>query len=98
MKTISKDTVLKKVTAREIAALSYWRASQRLIQERTGLRLSKAQANVVLINQALDASWPKLKSAAVITLLMARRKKEIGNDRTGNDGTGPVLPDRRKSR
>jgi hypothetical protein len=85
MKTISKQA-----SAREVAALAYWRASQRLIQDRAGLRLSKAHANVVLINQALDGAWPKLKSAAVITLLMARRKKEIGRN--------PALPSRRGSR
>jgi hypothetical protein len=84
----------KKVSAREIAALSYWRASQRLIQDRTGLRLSEAQANVVLVNQALDGSWPKLKSAAVITLLMARRKRELDKDRQKN----ATLSNRRKSR
>lgn len=84
----------KKVSAREIAALSYWRASQRLIQDRAGLRLSKAQANVVLVNQALDGTWPKLKSAAVITLLMARRKRELDKDRQKDT----TLPDRRKSR
>ena len=75
-------TVSKKVSARELAALSYWRASQRLIKNATEIRLSKARANVVLINQALDSSWPKLKSAAVITLLMARRKNEIGKEQT----------------
>ena len=84
------NTVSQKVSARELAALAYWRASQRLIQNRTGLRLSAARANIVLINQALDGTWPKLKSAAVITLLMARRKKEIGRDRS--------VANRRKSR
>ena len=87
------NTISKKVSAREIAALSYWRASQRVIQDRTGLRLSKAQANVVLVNQALDGSWPKLKSAAVITLLMARRKREIDKDRKET-----TLSTQRKSR
>lgn len=75
-------TVSKKVSARELAALSYWRASQRLIKNSTEIRLSKARANVVLVNQALDSSWPKLKSAAVITLLIARRKNEISKEQT----------------
>jgi hypothetical protein len=69
------STVSQKVSARELAALSYWRASQRLIRGNSRLRLSAAHANVVLINQAIDSSWPRLKSAAVVTLLMARRKK-----------------------
>jgi hypothetical protein len=65
---------LHKISAREVAVLSYWRASQRLIRDDARLRLSPARANVVLINQALDSSWPRLKTAAVVTLLMARRK------------------------
>ena len=40
------------VSARELAALSYWRASQRLIRGNPRLQLSPARANVVLINQA----------------------------------------------
>lgn len=67
------------VSDRELAALSYWRASQRLIRGNPHLRLSPARANVVLINQALDGSWPRLKTAAVVTLLIARRKKECGS-------------------
>ena len=75
-------TVSHKFSARELAAQSYWRASQRLIKGSTGIRLSKARANMVLVNQALDSSWPKLKSAAVVTLLMARRKNGTGKERT----------------
>ena len=69
------STHMDDVSARELAALSYWRASQRLIRGNPRLRLSPARANVVLINQALDGSWPRLKTAAVVTLLMARRRK-----------------------
>jgi len=80
----------QKVSARELAALSYWRASQRLIRGNPRLRLSPARANVVLINQALDSSWPRLKTAAVVTLLIARRKN-------GNRKSAP-LPERGESR
>jgi hypothetical protein len=72
------NTRLQKVSARELAVLSYWRASQRLIRGNPRLRLSQERANVVLINQALDSTWPRLKTAAVVTLLIARRKKGSG--------------------
>lgn len=84
------STQPQKTTARELAALSYWRASQRLIRGNPQLRLSPARANVVLINQALDSSWPRLKTAAVVTLLIARRKNGRGKPAS--------LPDRGKSR
>ena len=76
------NTHLHKISAREVAALSYWRASQRLIRDDVRLRLSPARANVVLINQALDSSWPRLKTAAVVALLMARRKEWGKKERT----------------
>jgi hypothetical protein len=76
------NTHLHKISPREVAALSYWRASQRLIRGDAGLRLSPARANVVLINQALDSSWPRLKTAAVVALLMARRKEPGKKERT----------------
>ena len=77
------NTHLHNISAREVAALSYWRASQRLIRDNARLRLSPARANVVLINQALDSSWPRLKTAAVVTLLMARRKERRKTGRAG---------------
>lgn len=84
------NTLSQKVSARELAALSYWRASQRLIRGNPHLRLSPARANVVLINQALDSSWPRLKTAAVVTLLIARRKNARGK--------AVSLPERGESR
>ncbi len=85
MKTHSQKT-----SVRELAALSYWRASQRVIRGNPRLRLSQARANVVLINQALDPSWPRLKTAAVVTLLIARRNKGVRKS--------AALSDRSKSR
>lgn len=87
------NTHLHKLSAREVAALSYWRASQRLIRDDARLRLSPARANVVLINQALDSSWPRLKTAAVVALLMARRKERGKKGRTR-----ALLPKRGKRR
>lgn len=61
-------------------ALAYWRASRRLVRNDRRLGLSPARADVVLINQALGSSWPRLKAAAVATFARTRtahRKRKM---------------------
>jgi hypothetical protein len=55
------------------AALSYWRASRRLLLRDGRIRLSEGACEIILINHALDGAWPRLRRSAIGALVLLRR-------------------------